>query len=57
MFREAVGVDDATWARGRGWALCFGLMAEHYYRVTNPMLASIGRRAMDEALADQQRSA
>ncbi|MFE9438276.1 hypothetical protein ACFYO2_04565 [Streptomyces sp. NPDC006602] len=25
-------MDDTTWARGRGWPLCFGLTAEHYYR-------------------------
>ncbi|WP_328910975.1 aminoglycoside phosphotransferase family protein [Streptomyces sp. NBC_00234] len=55
LFRESVGVDDATWARGRGWALCFGLMVEHYYRVTNPVLAAMGRRAMYEALDDVRR--
>lgn len=25
-FRNALRVDDSTWARGRGWALDFGLM-------------------------------
>ncbi|GLW97495.1 hypothetical protein Misp02_15820 [Microtetraspora sp. NBRC 16547] len=54
LFREVSDVDDVTWARGRGWALCFGLMAEHYYRVKNPILAGVGRRAMFEALADYQ---
>ncbi|UXY19643.1 aminoglycoside phosphotransferase family protein [Streptomyces cynarae] len=53
LFREAAAVDDATWARGRGWALCFGLMAEHYYRETNPVLAAVGHRAVTEALADR----
>lgn len=53
LFREACGVDDATWARGRGWALCFGLVAEHYYRETNPVLAAVGHRAVTEALADR----
>ncbi|MGR6970244.1 aminoglycoside phosphotransferase family protein [Streptomyces cynarae] len=53
LFREAAEVDDATWARGRGWALCFGLMAEHYYRQTNPVLAAVGHRAVTEALADR----
>jgi aminoglycoside phosphotransferase (APT) family kinase protein len=53
LFREAAEVDDATWARGRGWALCFGLMAEHYYRETNPVLAAVGHRAVAEALADR----
>ncbi|MER6782497.1 MULTISPECIES: aminoglycoside phosphotransferase family protein [unclassified Streptomyces] len=52
VFRGAAGVDDATWARGRGWALRFGLTAEHYYRVTNPVLASVAHRASAEAIAD-----
>ncbi|WP_329316756.1 aminoglycoside phosphotransferase family protein (plasmid) [Streptomyces sp. NBC_01278] len=52
VFREASGVDDATWARGRGWALRFGVTAEHYYRVTNPVLARVGHRAAAEAIAD-----
>ncbi|MCN9239583.1 aminoglycoside phosphotransferase family protein [Streptomyces sp. RY43-2] len=56
LFREAAEVDDATWARGRGWALCFGLMAEHYYQETNPVLAAVGHRAATEALADRQGS-
>jgi aminoglycoside phosphotransferase (APT) family kinase protein len=52
LFRAATDVDDATWARGRGWALCLGLGSEHYYRNKNPALAAVGRRAMFEALAD-----
>ncbi|MFE9607445.1 aminoglycoside phosphotransferase family protein [Streptomyces sp. NPDC006012] len=52
LFREASGTDATTWARGRGWALCFGLMAEHYYRRTNPVLAAVARRTTAEALAD-----
>ncbi|MEU8772882.1 aminoglycoside phosphotransferase family protein [Streptomyces sp. NPDC048606] len=51
-FREAVEVDDATWARGRGWALAFGLTAEHYYRVTNPVLAAVAHRAVAQVLSD-----
>ncbi|MDF3147735.1 MULTISPECIES: aminoglycoside phosphotransferase family protein [unclassified Streptomyces] len=59
VFREAAGVDEATWARGRGWALCFGLMAEHYYgdvcgNGTNPVLAAVGRRAVAEVLAEYE---
>lgn len=53
VFRSALPVDDATWARGRGWALWFGLGALSYYQSTNPVLASIGGHAIDEALADQ----
>jgi aminoglycoside phosphotransferase (APT) family kinase protein len=52
-FREALPVDDATWARGRGWALSVGLIALPYYRRTNPFLAGIARRAIDEVLADR----
>ncbi|MEV8431843.1 aminoglycoside phosphotransferase family protein [Streptomyces sp. HUAS 31] len=57
VFRAAADVDEATWARGRGWALCFGLMAEHYYgdtcgNGTNPVLASVGRRTVAEVLAE-----
>ncbi|MFE2145894.1 aminoglycoside phosphotransferase family protein [Streptomyces sp. NPDC059456] len=57
VFREAAGVDDATWARGRGWALRFGLTAEHYYRGgRNPVLARVGHRAAAEAIADHHAS-
>jgi aminoglycoside phosphotransferase (APT) family kinase protein len=55
-FREALPVDDATWARGRGWALSVSLVALPYYTTTNPVLAGIARRAIDEVLADQSGS-
>ena len=53
-FRAEVPVDDATWARGRGWALSVGLIALPYYETTNPVFAGIARHAIDEALADQE---
>jgi aminoglycoside phosphotransferase (APT) family kinase protein len=52
VFREALPFDDASWARARGWALSFGLIALPYYQDTNPVLAGIARRAIAEALAD-----
>jgi aminoglycoside phosphotransferase (APT) family kinase protein len=52
IFRATLGVDEATWARGRGWALSFGLIALPYYQVTNPELAGIARTTIDEVLAD-----
>jgi aminoglycoside phosphotransferase (APT) family kinase protein len=52
VFRAALQVDNATWARGRGWALSVGLIALPYYQSTNPVLAGIARRAIQEALAD-----
>jgi len=54
IFRAALPVDDATWARGRGWALSVGLIALPYYQSTNPVLAGISRRAIDEVLADYE---
>jgi aminoglycoside phosphotransferase (APT) family kinase protein len=53
VFRAQAQVDDATWRRGRGWGLYFGLGALHVYRVTNPVLAAIGRHAVTEAIAVQ----
>ncbi|WP_411071249.1 aminoglycoside phosphotransferase family protein [Streptomyces sp. cmx-4-25] len=52
LFREASRVDDATWARGRGWALCWGVVTEAYYRGRNPALASVAHRTWTEALTD-----
>lgn len=43
-------------ARGRGWALSTGLIALPYYVITNPVLAGIGRRAIEEVLAERRRS-
>ena len=56
VFRAALPVDDATWERGRGWALSVGLIALPYYRRTNPALAGISAHAIDEALADHERA-
>jgi aminoglycoside phosphotransferase (APT) family kinase protein len=31
VFRRELGVDDATWLRGRAWALCIALMIWYYW--------------------------
>lgn len=54
-FRAALGVDEATWARGKGWALSVGVIALPYYQTTNPDLAAIARRALEAVLADHKR--
>lgn len=54
IFRSAPSVDDATWMRGRGGALSFGLIAFAYYQKTNPVLACIAKRSIDEVLADDK---
>jgi aminoglycoside phosphotransferase (APT) family kinase protein len=46
-------VDEATWARGRGWALSIALIALPYYWDTNPAFARVARRTLEEVLADQ----
>jgi aminoglycoside phosphotransferase (APT) family kinase protein len=51
-FRAGVDVDDATWARGRGWALWTGLVALPYYKGTNLDLADNARYRIGEVLAD-----
>jgi aminoglycoside phosphotransferase (APT) family kinase protein len=52
MFRAALTVDDATWARGRGWALSQALIFIPYYLDTNPAGVANARRTLDEVLAD-----
>lgn len=51
-FREAVGADDAEWARGRGWALSVALIQLPYYWHTNPPLAENSRHVIAEILAE-----
>lgn len=51
-FRVAIDADDASWSRGRGWALSIAAIALPYYRDTNPVLAAVSRRAIAEVLAD-----
>ncbi|TXL89654.1 aminoglycoside phosphotransferase family protein [Streptomyces sp. IB2014 016-6] len=49
-FRAALGVDDATWARGRGWALATGLNAYTTYAAVSPRVAAQTSRQITEAL-------
>ena len=51
-FRSALQVDDATWERGRGWALSVALIQLPYYHRTNPQLAASARYTIAEVLAD-----
>jgi aminoglycoside phosphotransferase (APT) family kinase protein len=52
-FRAALSVDEATWVRGRGWAISQALGALAYYTLeTNPVLVREARRWMAEVLAD-----
>ena len=52
IFREALSIDDAAWARGRGWALSVALIALPYYFHTNPQIVATSRRTIQEVLKD-----
>jgi aminoglycoside phosphotransferase (APT) family kinase protein len=51
-FRQALAVDDATWLRGKGWALSIALIQLPYCRDTNPSLAANARHVIGQILAD-----
>ncbi|MEV0064987.1 aminoglycoside phosphotransferase family protein [Amycolatopsis sp. NPDC050768] len=52
VFREALGVDDATWARGRARTLSQALGALPYYRETNAAMANTARHVIRTVLAE-----
>lgn len=50
LFRNELQVDDATWERGRGWALSMALIQLPYYEHTNPVMAANARFTINEVL-------
>lgn len=54
LFRAELSVDEATWARSRGWALYQSLTALAYYTLeTNRVLVLEARRWLAEVLSDR----
>jgi aminoglycoside phosphotransferase (APT) family kinase protein len=51
-YRAELQVDDASWLRGRGWALYQAVMALPYYWDTNPGMIRQASHALAEVLAD-----
>ena len=51
-FRESAGLDDAAWARGRGWALTISLRELPYYWERSPVLAEGARRGIAAVIAE-----
>ena len=49
-FREVLEVDDASWLRGRGWALYQAVTALPYYWNTNPGMVRQASHALAEVL-------
>jgi aminoglycoside phosphotransferase (APT) family kinase protein len=52
VFRTIVKADEATWQRGKGWALSFGVIALPYYKDRNPVLARIALQTINAVLAE-----
>ena len=52
VFRDVLDVDDATWARARGYALHQALLIIPYYSETNPEFAAMATRTVNEVLED-----
>ncbi|MFI5486790.1 aminoglycoside phosphotransferase family protein [Micromonospora echinaurantiaca] len=52
-YRRALGVDDDTWQRGRGWALVQAIGALPYYVDTNPVMAATARHTLAALLDDR----
>jgi aminoglycoside phosphotransferase (APT) family kinase protein len=51
-YRAELRADDASWLRGRGWALYQAVMALPYYWDTNPGMIRQASHALAEVLAD-----
>jgi aminoglycoside phosphotransferase (APT) family kinase protein len=51
-YRAELAVDDASWLRGRGWALAQAVVALPYYWDTNPGMVRQAGHALREVLAD-----
>ncbi|MFE3938977.1 phosphotransferase, partial [Streptomyces goshikiensis] len=56
VFREALGVDDATWIRGRARTLSQALIALPYYRRTNQAMAGNARHVIGAVLGETGRN-
>lgn len=53
-FRATLRVDDATWARGRGWGLAMMLPSPAELTGADPASAALARRRVDELIADHR---
>jgi aminoglycoside phosphotransferase (APT) family kinase protein len=50
-FKAALNPDEATWARGLGWALSMSVIALPYYLKTNPVIVENSRRTIAAVLS------
>jgi aminoglycoside phosphotransferase (APT) family kinase protein len=56
-FRAALRLDDATWRRGRGWALWKALITLAGHPGTDSPLTATVRSQIDDMIADHERDA
>ena len=54
-YREALGVDEGTWERARGYALTQAAMIIPYYERTNPAFTAMARTTVANVVADVAR--
>lgn len=48
VFRQVTGVDEAAWARGRGWAVFSAVIALAFHLRSNPALCAMSRKTVGE---------
>jgi aminoglycoside phosphotransferase (APT) family kinase protein len=54
IFRNhLVNIDEHTWQRGKGWALSIAVIILPYYKNTNPVLASVARRIIQQLFKNE----
>lgn len=51
-FRTQLSLDDATWRRGRAWALSIALVALPYYVHTNQQITAWARYTIRQVTGD-----
>ncbi|AVT39907.1 phosphotransferase [Plantactinospora sp. BB1] len=54
VFRAALEVDDASWARGRGWGMAMRVPAPEDFSAADPDRAAYARRIVAEFVADHR---
>ena len=55
-FRHALPLDEATWTRGRGWAIWKALITLARQRENDPAGAAVSRRVISDVIADHRQS-
>ena len=54
VYRETLGLDDATWARGRGWTIEQAVRFIPYYAATIPSEVEAARQRLEAVLSESR---